>query len=609
MEAALKAATEAYASAGAAEAEKATKDAIASMYLASMPGSEAAKISSEALAAPKKIGKKPEDFSLPTPGASGDAETLLKGMSKPTKATVAEATKAAKDALAAFQKAGDKKGEAAALNLVANAYLVNGEPVSAAKTARQALGIFLEADDKAAEVPILETLMNANLVKKDVDEALRAAKEIAKIALFLGKKKSAAYALGVVSTVSLLSGSPGAAVKAAEDAAELCQGEGDKEGQAAALASVYKVHRIVGKPASAMKAAKQALALVKGVKGAEAAASLMVADSNPASAEALGAAKAAVELFNQAGEKAGEGAAKVALSGALVSQAHKQYEDGLTAAQGALALFKETGDKAGQALAASAVATALMLKEDPAETEKAAKEAVAVAKESQDSIAEAYANSLLGSVPFVGLVQTPARLLFDENNSAIVECSELSTQESLEAIVETLHNWSCRGRGVKAMSLHIEGRPSPPSMQCSAIRSGAFILGLRSTGFPISGSCWGTISGPSWGLLLGTDYRVASQDAVFMCPIWGPPECLPDLLGQSVATHLCFTSGAMTALSMLEMGVIHQAQTNKDTAQRSATEFGRRVAAFPGIAMRQTMCLMSPEVEKYALSFKGWGSK
>jgi len=220
---------------------------------------------------------------------------------------------------------------------------------------------------------------------------------------------------------------------------------------------------------------------------------------------------------------------------------------------------------------------------------------------------QAYASSLLGSVPFVGLTQTPAKLFFDENGCALVEVSDLATQDSCEAIIQTLQNYSTRGRGIKALALHVEGIPCPASLQCHAIRTGAFILGIRSTGFPCIGSACGKLSGPSWGLFLASDYRVAAQDATFMTPIWGPPECLPDLLGPSVATHLCLSHGPMTALSMLEMGVVQQAQPNRDAAQRSASEFCKRTANFPGIASRQTMCLMSPDVEKYALSFAKFG--
>jgi len=603
----MKAATGLYAAAGKAEGEKAFKAASAARYLASIPGGEAAKLSSEAMIMAKAIGAKPEEFPLPAPKGNADAEKVLKGMSKPTKATAEEAAKAAKEAVAAFQKAGDKDGEAAALNLAANAYIVGGEPAAAVRTARHALTIFLEKDNKAAEMPILETLMYANVVKKDVDEAMRAAQEMAKIAMFLGKKKAAAHALLSVADVALASGTPAGAVKAAEEAAELCRAEGDKEGQAAALAVVYKVHRTLSKPASARKVASQILKLVSGNKPLEAAASLMVADAQPASKESLEAAKSAVQLFQEAGNKSNEACAMLALACAQVAQAQKQFDAGLASAQGALAIFKEKGDKAGQALAASTVAMAQLLKEEPAETEKAAKEAVAIAKESTDTIVEAYAASVLASVPLCGVAQTPARLLFDENGCAIVECSDLSTQDSCEAIVQTLHNWSTRQKGVKALAIHIDGRPCPGSMQSHAIKSGAFLMGLRAAGFPVIGSCSGKISGPAWGLFLASDYRVATQDTAFMTPVWGPPECLPDLVGPAVATHLTLSHGPMSALTMLEMSVVNQVHKDKDSAMRSANEFCKRVAAFPGIAMRQTMCLMSPDCEKYALSFGQWG--
>jgi len=594
-------------SAGKAESAKAFKAAISSLYLGSIPNGEAAKLSCEASATAKTIGTKPEEFSLPVPKSNGDAETLLKGMTKPTKATAAEAAKKAKDLLAIFQKAGDKEGEAAAWTLAANAYMVGGEPGTAVKAARQALAIFLEKDNKLAEMPVLETLMNANMVKKDVDEAMRAAKEMAKITMFLGKKKSAAYALLSVSDVSLASGVPAGAAKAAEEAAELYKAEGDKEGQATALSTLYKVHRTLSKPGSAKKVASQILNLVKGKKPLEAAATLMIAEAQPASKDALASAKAAVQLFQEAGDKSGEACAQMALACAHAAQAQKQYDDCLTAAQGALATFKEKGDKSGTALAASVVAMAQMLKEEPAATETAAKEAVALAKESTDDIMEAYASSLLATVPLCSVTQSPAKLYFDENGCAIVEVNDLSTQDSLEAIVSTVHNWSTRGKGVKALALHIEGRPCPESMQCHAVKSGAFLVGLRAAGFPIAGSACGKITGPAWGMFLASDYRTAAQDCAFMTPVWGPPECLPDLVGPAVATHLTLSHGPMSALALLELSVINQVHKDRDTAMRSANEFTKRVAAFPGIAMRQTMCLMSPDAEKYALSFSSWG--
>merc|ERR1712113_1066448 len=88
-----------------------------------------------------------------------------------------------------------------------------------------------------------------------------------------------------------------------------------------------------------------------------------------------------------------------------------------------------------------------------------------------------------------------------------------------------------------------------------------------------------------------------------MLPIWNPPECLGDLFGNNIATYLCMTEGPQSALAMLEMSVVHQAYPSKDQAIKAAVEFAKRIAGFPKLAIRQTLCLMNPAVERYAASF------
>lgn len=280
-------------------------------------------------------------------------------------------------------------------------------------------------------------------------------------------------------------------------------------------------------------------------------------------------------------------------------------EESLQAAKDALAAFKDAGDKSGQAIASNAVALAHSLKDDGAEAEKAAKEGLSLFKELKDGVGEAYAASLLDNAKFVGMAPSNAKVFFDDDFVAHVEVSEGCTQESLESCVNLLHNWSTgsRGREIKAITLHLEGKPCPVSMQSYAMKSGAFIMGLRSVGLPVTLGAWGHISGPSWGLVCACDYRVAAVDTVFHLPIWGPPECLAELFGQSVASQLCMNTGQMSALSMLELGVLNQAQKDRDTAERAAAEFAKRVGAFPSIACKQTLCLMSPAAEKFAMSF------
>merc|ERR1712187_943379 len=97
--------------------------------------------------------------------------------------------------------------------------------------------------------------------------------------------------------------------------------------------------------------------------------------------------------------------------------------------------------------------------------------------------------------------------------------------------ITTMNRWHMRDKasGMKSICLHIEGLPGPTKLQSYAMRTGAFLVGLRSVGLPITCCAYGTIAGPSWGLLFASDYRITTQDTHFITPIWGPPECLGDL--------------------------------------------------------------------------------
>lgn len=137
--------------------------------------------------------------------------------------------------------------------------------------------------------------------------------------------------------------------------------------------------------------------------------------------------------------------------------------------------------------------------------------------------------------------------------------------------------------------------------QSYAVSIGAFILGLRTVGLPVVLACWGKIAGPSWGLVLAADYRIAANTTSFILPIWGPPHCLGDLIGQNAATQLCMANGPTSTLQMLEAGVVHQCQKGQEDARVAAGEMAKRIAGQSATPARFTLSLMSPAVERYAL--------
>mmetsp|Transcript_28952 Transcript_28952/g.65413 ORF Transcript_28952/g.65413 Transcript_28952/m.65413 type:complete len:627 (+) Transcript_28952:76-1956(+) len=595
---------------GQAAADGAMKDAIMAMYLSKLEEHEAIKMTTDVLVAARTIGKK----SVAAVAGSGEGLKLLGDLAPLAKTeTASQALAAATKALDAFEKAKDKGGQAAALVASANASIACGEPKAAVKMAKTALDLCRDGGSKEMEASVLTTLISANCAKKDLDEALRAAKELVRISS--GKDK--AGAICAAAAVLLASGEPGGAKRAAEEAEAAAKDAGDKEGQAIALSMVYQVHRAMFKPKAALTVAKQIMDLVKGTKG-EAAAALMIAEAHPAGAGAPDLAKTAVKAFQDAGNKPGEGAATIALAYAYLAQPKADCASGLQAATAAVSIFQAAGEKAGEAVAHSAAAYAATLKEDPAAAQSSAKLALTAFQGLKDGIGEGYANNLMRSTQFAGMVPTEARLYFDFDKIAHVELNEMATQESLEAVVATLNSWSTHheasidmrdDRMMKAVVMHLNGCPAPPSMHCYAISSGAFIIGIKSCGLIITSALSGTVSGPTWGLLCGCDYRIATQDTKFVLPVWNPPECLADLFSNQVATYLCMTDGVESAVAMLEMGVLHQAVPDKDFAGKAAFEFAKRLASFPKLALRQTMCLMNPPLEKFALSFNRFDAR
>jgi len=506
---------------------------------------------------------------------------------------------AAKEALAVQRaKGGDKKAEASALNALASACIAEGEPKNAVRAATEALAIFKELGKKADEIPVLQTLIAANLAKKDTDEAIRLALEVAETAKGVKDKKAEATAMGIAAKAYLAGNEARKALKTGKDALELLRGAGDKPGQASVWCAVSEANFISGKHAAALKAAKEAAALAKGDKKIEAAVMLAVADANPASADSLEAAKGAAKAFQDQGDKLGVGLAKMSAATAHMSQESPQFDDALQAAKDAVAAFKEAGCKGGEALAVCTLSFAHMAKNESQEAENTSREALGIFRDLKDSAGERYAMTILSSTKAMGGAQSNTRVLFDDCRVAHIEMNELATQEACEAVIDAL----LQAPDTQCVVVHLEGLQNSSGLQSYAVTSGSFILGLRTVGLPVICAMWGKIAGPAWGIVLASDYRIAATQTTFMLPLWGPPETFGDLVGHNVATDLTMKNGPASALSMLECGIIHECQKGKDSTRKCASEIAKRLAKSQSIATRQTMFLMSPAVERYALA-------
>jgi len=370
----------------------------------------------------------------------------------------------------------------------------------------------------------------------------------------------------------------------------------------------------VGKPLAAVKAAQDLLAKEKkrGVKEGIARALGFVASSDPAGKEAADSAQQAAKQFKDLGDKNGEGVASVLLAAARVSQG--KLPDAGSAASDALAAFQAASKPVGEAFAQSVASLVSIYKEEASEAEKLAREALVLFLDGGHRIGQSLGNLLLRKAQQLAMKPTEAKVVIDEFQVAHVEISGICTPKSMEEVLNALHQARCGSKSVRAIVLHIEGAksavpaggayPAPEghnaAPQQQSVAAGGFLLGLRTLGIPTVAALSGKIAGPAYGLVLAADYRIAATSTSFLLPIWGPPECLGDMIGHTAAMHLCYHTGPASALNMLEYGVIHQCQKGLDDTRKAATEVARRMASTPSMACHSATTMLSPSVEKFA---------
>jgi enoyl-CoA hydratase/carnithine racemase len=194
-----------------------------------------------------------------------------------------------------------------------------------------------------------------------------------------------------------------------------------------------------------------------------------------------------------------------------------------------------------------------------------------------------------------------ARLMLEEATGVVfIDLDECADDNSLACIVEDLQQRTQRGMVYKTIVMNIEASPKHPAFHRYLMRTGAFMVGLRSVGLPIMAVISGRVAGPAWSLLLTADYRYAVKDTVFHMPICSAPGCLQTLVGAAVATELCLSTGTCSAADMAELGILNQVRPTLDEAKYAAYEFAKRIGGFPHLGCRQTLRLMCPAAQSYA---------
>lgn len=497
--------------------------------------------------------------------------------------------------------------EAAACNVLANVYILMGQGKDAVRSVKQGLSALrARGGKKILEVPLLHTLMSASFLRHDTDEALRACQEVALLCKEVKDPAVLALAEGCTALAHLANDEQGPAEKVLETSLKSLN---DADGKILLLGALQEVSFAIGKPVSAVKAASDLLALERkrGTKEGIARALLLVSASDSGAAEAPKTAEEAKQQFASLGDKLGEALALIALGKVQLSQ---QVSMALQTAKEAMNAF---GHPAGQGFASSLMCLAQLRQEDPKASERSAREALSLFQDANHRAGQALAELLVRKSQQLSQKPKECKIVIDDARVAHVEISGVCTPKSLEAVLQALHHARCK-EGVKAVVLLLQGSKGPVSPagypgtaggltaapDSQALASGTFLLGLRTLGLPCVVACCGKIAGPAWGLVLAADYRIAAASSSFILPLWGPPECFGDLVGHTVAMQLCYTQGPVSALTMLEYGVIHQCQKGEDDTKRAAAEVARRIASTPSLACHQSTTMLSPAIETYA---------
>mmetsp|Transcript_30909 Transcript_30909/g.91873 ORF Transcript_30909/g.91873 Transcript_30909/m.91873 type:complete len:499 (-) Transcript_30909:113-1609(-) len=177
------------------------------------------------------------------------------------------AMEAAKEIVTLQRAMGDRKGEAKALDKVAEIHLMREEAEQSKAVAREERSLYQEIRDVRGEAAALQTIINANLQDADdFDDALIAAKDMVK--LFRGRdrktddedKKGTADALQALAKVLSAKMDMAEALESGEEAMKLYSEIGDKKDSALCCHTLAQIHIAMEKPKEAIKCARQAVA-------------------------------------------------------------------------------------------------------------------------------------------------------------------------------------------------------------------------------------------------------------------------------------------------------------------------------------------------------------
>ena len=255
-------------------------------------------------------------------------------------------------ALAAARQAGDRPGQARALNLLGGMQAVTGGFAAAAATFQQALAVYRDLSDRVGQADAINSLGFVHELTSHYPSATACHQQALELFRGLGHRRGQAEALNGLGAVYELTADYRAAAACLEQALALFRDRGLRHGQAEALNRLGTVQKLTGDYPAATATLRQAMALNPdlGDRSRQAwvlselgALQRLTGDYRSAAASN----QQALEDFRDLAERSGQGHALNELG--LVQQLTGDYAAAAVSHQQALELSRDTGERYGQA--------------------------------------------------------------------------------------------------------------------------------------------------------------------------------------------------------------------------------------------------------------------
>ena len=255
-------------------------------------------------------------------------------------------------ALAAGRQAGDRPGQARALNLLGGMQAVTGDFAAAAATFQQALAVYRDLGDRVGQADAINSLGFVHGLTSHYPSATACHQQALALFRGLGHRRGQAEALTGLGNVYELTGDYRAAAACVEQALALFRDLGLWHGQAAALDQLGTVQKLTGDYPAATATLRQAMALSRDL-GDRSRQAWVLSDLGGLQRltgdyrSAAASSQRALEDFRDLAERSGQAHALNELG--LVQQLTGDYRSAAASHHEALRLFRDLGRRHEQA--------------------------------------------------------------------------------------------------------------------------------------------------------------------------------------------------------------------------------------------------------------------